>query len=79
MADFRSISLKNFSVVVLYLFPEALEQIKHQLLRDCDTATVVVSIGFKIKGWSIAESFQATSGLCAYKYVNVPANNSIII
>jgi hypothetical protein len=79
MADFRTISLKKFAVIILYLFPEALEQIKHQLLRECAADTVVVSIGFLIKGFPIAESFQSSSGLCAYKYVNISAIGSTAI
>lgn len=75
MADFRTIDLKRYSVIVMYLFPEALEHIKHQLLKECGADTVVVSIGFLIKGFSITEYFQADSGLSAYKYVNIPSRS----
>jgi hypothetical protein len=77
MTDFRTISLKKYSVIILYLFPEALEQIKHQLIKECSSDTIVISVGFLIKGFPMSDSFQAASGLSAYKYMNIPSNRII--
>lgn len=78
MADFRTLSLRKYSVIILYLFPEALEQIKHQLMRECGPETIIVSVGFLIKGFSISETFRGRSGLCAYKYTHISSSNKSI-
>ena len=46
------VTLSDGTIIYLFLFPEVVEKLKSKLLTECKKNTLVVSHGFKIKGWT---------------------------
>jgi len=49
--DFFQVSLKNISLVVCYLYPEAMQQLKIKLEKELSPEAYILSHTFAIPGW----------------------------
>src|SRR3990167_7262024 len=45
------VTLTEATVIYLFLFPEMVEKLRNKFLTECRKNTLIVSHGFKIKGW----------------------------
>lgn len=50
--DFFHVSLDDASIVVCYLYPEAMKQLKNKLEKELKPGSVVISNTFAIPGWT---------------------------
>lgn len=45
------IDLRKATIIYLFLFPEVIERLKPKFIKECKRGTLIISHGFKIKGW----------------------------
>jgi SAM-dependent methyltransferase len=49
--DLYQVNLHKATIIYLFLFPEVVERLKNRFIKQCRRGTVIISHGFKIKGW----------------------------
>jgi hypothetical protein len=49
--DLFKVTLSEATVIYLFLFPEVVEKLKSKFSTECRKNTLIISHGFKIKGW----------------------------
>ncbi len=49
--DLFDVDLRDATVIYVFLFPEVLDRLSRKLSRECRKGTLIVSHGFKIKGF----------------------------
>jgi len=60
--DLYATHLKQATVVYFFLYPEIVAQLTNKLLAECKKNTLIISHGFKIKGWSKKRVHTITKG-----------------
>ena len=49
--DISNFNISNFDIIFIYLMPEFIDKIKEKLKNEADPNAIIISEGFKIKGW----------------------------
>jgi hypothetical protein len=68
--DFAHFPCQGFGVIILYMSRLGNELLQRKLEKECDAGTLLVVVGFEMRGWSALKTFRCTSShLVAYLYV----------
>ena len=68
--DFLHFPCHGFAVIVLYMSRLGNELLQGKLEKECDSGTLLIVVGFEMKGWSALKMFRCSaSQLVAYLYV----------
>ena len=68
--DFKHFPCYGFRIIVLYMSRLGNELLQGKLEKECDSGTLLIVVGFEMKGWCALKTFRcSTSHLVAYLYV----------
>lgn len=68
--DFMHFPCHGFRVIVLYMSRLGNELLQWKLEKECDSGTLLIVVGFEMKGWCAVKTFRcSTCHLVAYLYV----------
>ncbi|WP_219723270.1 class I SAM-dependent methyltransferase [Bacillus sp. Marseille-P3661] len=50
--NFNHVNLQSADIILCYLFPLAMEKLKHKFLMELNPGTIIISHTFEIRGWT---------------------------